>query len=212
MLSQSNGGTATVLRTEARIFAPIFLFRQNYRLIYRVSSITVQYIPEPGSYRPPSAEHTIMSQNTDRSTAAKPTNQQQAAEYVVLGGGQLGVAVARRLLADGRSVTVVDDASEPEDVPSVRGDPDDVRTLEQAGLDEASMVLVAMPRDRQNLLVAQLVRTNFGVDDIFVLVRSPDRYEVVESAGHEPICATTYLSDALVETVDGRAREESRTA
>lgn len=153
-----------------------------------------------------------MSQNTDRSTAAKPTNQQQAAEYVVLGGGQLGVAVARRLLADGRSVTVVDDASEPEDVPSVRGDPDDVRTLEQAGLDEASMVLVAMPRDRQNLLVAQLVRTNFGVDDIFVLVRSPDRYEVVESAGHEPICATTYLSDALVETVDGRAREESRTA
>lgn len=153
-----------------------------------------------------------MSQNTDRSIAAEPSNQQKPGDYVVLGGGQLGVAVARRLLADGRDVTVVDDAYEPEDVPSVRGNPGDVRTLEQAGLADASMVLVAMPRDRQNLLVAQLVRTHFDVDDIFVLVRSPDRYDVVESAGHEPICATTYLSDALVETVDVRAREESQTA
>ena len=117
------------------------------------------------------------------STRAESTESGTDAEYVVLGGGHVGASVARSIRASGHTVTFVDETHDPDDLPGVRGDP---------------TVVVAMPRDRRSLLVAGLVRANFGVADVRVLVRTPERCDLVADAGHEPICATTELSDAVV--------------
>jgi trk system potassium uptake protein TrkA len=132
------------------------------------------------------------------STRAESTESGTDAEYVVLGGGHVGASVARSLRASGHTVTVVDETHDPDDLPGVRGDPTDRRTLDAAGITDAATVVVAMPRDRRSLLVAGLVRANFGVTDVRVLVRTPERCDLVADAGHEPICATTALSDAVV--------------
>jgi len=127
-------------------------------------------------------------------------------EYVVLGGGHVGSEVARHLRAAGNAVTVVDETHDPTDLPGVRGDPTDRRTLDRAGITDATTVVVAMPDDGRSLLVAGLVRARFGVADVRVLVRTPDRCDLVADAGYEPICATTALSEAVVADLE-RLRE-----
>lgn len=131
-----------------------------------------------------------MSLQSILSTGAEST--EPGAEYVVLGGGHVGAKVTSHLRAAGHAVTVVDETHDPADSSGVRGDPTDRQTLERAGITDAATVVVAMPRDRQSLLVA----------DVRVLVQSPDRCDLVADAGHEPICATTALSDAIVADVE----------
>ena len=121
------------------------------------------------------------------------------ADCYVLGGGRVAAFVARRLRSEGRTVSVVDEAHDPSEAPGVRGDPTDVATLNEAGVSEASTVIVATPSDNRNLLVAQLVRAYFDVPELLVLVNAPDRCDVLAAAGHRPVCATTALSEALVD-------------
>jgi trk system potassium uptake protein TrkA len=123
----------------------------------------------------------------------------------VLGGGQLGVAVARRLRENGDTVTLVDELAPQEhaglpETAVVHGDPSDTDVLEDAGLDHAETVVVATRTDSRNLLIAQLVNANFDAD-VVVLTNTPDRLDPIAQAGHEPVCATAVLSDALVNNV-----------
>jgi Trk K+ transport system NAD-binding subunit len=127
-------------------------------------------------------------------------------DYYVLGGGHLGVAVARQLGVAGHPVTFVGGV-DVADVPSLRGDPSSIEVLCDAGVTATSTVVVATPDDGRNLLVAQLVRTHFDVADVFVVVHAPDRAGLVADAGHEPICATTVLADAVVTDVRPRLNE-----
>jgi trk system potassium uptake protein TrkA len=121
--------------------------------------------------------------------------------YYVLGGGRFGVAVARRLRADGHAVELIDESNDLSEVSGFRGDPADVRILEEAGVADASTVVVATRSDRRNFLIAQLVRANFEVPRAVVLANTPDRYDLIASAGHEPVCATSVLTDEIAESL-----------
>jgi len=123
------------------------------------------------------------------------------ATHYVLGGGAVGAAVVRRLRNDDRRVELIDESYDDPELPGHRGDPADARVLEDAGVKEASTVVAATGSDARNLLIAQLVRCRFGVSDIVVRVNEPDRHDPLVAAGHEPVCATTALSEALVDTV-----------
>lgn len=131
-------------------------------------------------------------------TGNEPPNDAGETEYYVLGGGPVGEAVAERLSADGHTTTIVDESYDSSELPGREGDPADIQTLKEAGLSDGATVIVATRRDRRNLLIAQLVRAHFDVSRILVLVNVPNRYDVLVEAGHEPVCATTVLSDALV--------------
>lgn len=125
----------------------------------------------------------------------------ETSAYYVLGGRHLGSAVAQRLRADGYTVCVVDESYARSETPGLRGDPADIRTLEAAGVGPASTVVVATRSDSRNLLIAQLVRANFAVKNVIVLANLPDRLEMFTEAGHDPVCATSTLSDTLVDTI-----------
>lgn len=127
------------------------------------------------------------------------TNEESAADYVVLGGNHVGEAVANRLHDRGYDVVVVTDAPAASAVRTVEADPAELSTLESLALTDAVTVLVATQSDARNLLVAQLVRANFDVPRTVVLTNSPDRTDSVDAAGHEPICATSAIADAVVE-------------
>ncbi|WP_251342332.1 NAD-binding protein [Haloplanus halophilus] len=132
------------------------------------------------------------------------------ADYYVLGDDHLGVEVARGLGAAGHAVTLVGGA-DVDDVPSLQGDPSAVDVLCDSGMSETSTVVVATSDDGRNLLVAQLVSTRFDVADVFVVVHTPDRFDLVAEAGHRPICATTVLADAVVTDVRPRLSEADAT-
>lgn len=140
-----------------------------------------------------------MTLNPLRSTRSDHPEADAAAEYYVLGGSHLGVAVAEGLRAAGHAPTIVDKSYAASDIPGLGEDPADLETLRAVDPPADSTVVVATSHDRRNLLIAQQVRAHFGVDSTLVLANTPDGYEVLEAAGHDPICATTALSEALLD-------------
>ncbi len=134
--------------------------------------------------------------NVDGSRS-KPTE----ADHYVLGGGTLGAAVARFLQADGHAVTLVDETAGSTDCPTVEASPTDVAALRAAGVTNASTVIVAARSDRRNLLVAQLVRTQFDGPRVIVLANTVDRVDAFDDAGYETVCVTSALGAAVAERV-----------
>lgn len=153
-----------------------------------------------------------MKLKPNRVTSDEPPDEGTGGEYYVLGGEHVGEMVARRLQADGHTVTVVDAAHDSTDIPGHKADPQDLRALEEAGVSDTSTVVVAMSCDSQNLLTAQLVSAHFDVSETVVLVNVPDRCDVFAAVGHEPICATTTLSDAVVDSLKETNRSANQTA
>ena len=105
--------------------------------------------------------------------------------HFVLGGGNLGAAIAERLRREGHTVTTVDvptrltdelSAARGDDDQRIVGDPRDVDLLAAAGVETASSVIV-------------------------VLVHDPTRTEPLADAGHEPLCVTATVSETITEQI-----------
>lgn len=143
----------------------------------------------------------ILSPNRNGFTRGESSNEETGAEYYILGGEHLGASLAQRLHADGHPVDLIDGTCDPDGVSGLRGNPESVRVLEDAGISDTSTVVVAASQDRRNLLIAQLDRAHLDVPDTIVLVNDPDRDDLIADAGHEPIRATTVLSDAFGDTL-----------
>ncbi|WP_373689906.1 NAD-binding protein [Halocatena marina] len=131
----------------------------------------------------------------DRST------EHETSSYYVLGSRHVGPAVARRLRVNDHTVCVLDELNGRSETSGFEGDQIDVQTLETAGVGAASAVVVATESDSRNLLIAQLVRACFDVTNIIVLTNVPEHFDMFREAGHNPVCATSALSDALVNTI-----------
>lgn len=132
--------------------------------------------------------------STLNETNDAPANRTDTDVYV-LGGGAVGTVLTKRLREGGHAVTLVD----PSEEATHRGDPTDFGALADVGIDSASTVVVAMPTDSESLLVAQQARVRFGVVRVLVLVNHPDRVAVLSDAGHDPLCASTVLADAVLD-------------
>jgi siroheme synthase (precorrin-2 oxidase/ferrochelatase) len=123
---------------------------------------------------------------------------------VVVGGGQLGRLIARRLSAD-LPVHYVDD-----DVPAVeraarRHEATHVADLTDGAvlapiLDGASLVVVATPRDATNLLVAQHCLRAPGAPQVVVVVADPRTHDAYPPDVVR-LCAASVLVDALSATL-----------
>jgi trk system potassium uptake protein TrkA len=147
------------------------------------------------------------SDESEQKTQIEQTKQgERTGEFThyVLGGAHVGTAIAEQLRAAGHRAAIVDESYESResgDVPGTAGDPADVGVLSESGVENASAVVVATGSDRQNLLIAQLVRSRFDRPRVVGFVSDPDLLPLFADAGHEPFCVTTALSEALVETV-----------
>lgn len=127
----------------------------------------------------------------------------------ITGGGQVGSALARRLNGE-YEVSFVDDdpqavaRAEDAGVAASDGDATEVPVLQTAGIEPETTVVVAGDCDSENLLVAQLVRTKFGVRDVVVLMN--DTRNGVAFADREIglVSAADVLADALVHAVRNR--------
>ncbi|GAB7094779.1 hypothetical protein JCM30237_19320 [Halolamina litorea] len=141
-----------------------------------------------------------MSHNDSQPTDVSNTNA-SAADHYVLGDGELGVSIARRLRASGHAVVIIDETVDPPDVPTVAASPTDFGALREAGVADAAVVVVATPSDRRNLLLAQSIRVRFEEPRLVVLVNTPDRVDLFADAGHDVVCATDAVSTAVAERV-----------
>lgn len=127
---------------------------------------------------------------------------------IIIGGGRVGLTLARRLENRGEFVVIVEDdeeqkaAAREEGFTVVEGDGTDATTLRSAGADEAKIVVAATNDDDVNLLACQIARTKFDIEDVYARVNQPENVDAFRSlsvtAIDDPL-ATAFAIDNEIE-------------
>jgi trk system potassium uptake protein TrkA len=128
---------------------------------------------------------------------------------LIVGAGRVGSAVAKRALAAGHEVSVID--SDP--LSHERLDKDQSTTWEdsggrftvgtalevdgliEAGIEEADVFLAATRGDNTNLVIAQIAQRRFNVPRVVVRVADPARAAWYGEQGLRTICPTQIAID-----------------
>lgn len=126
---------------------------------------------------------------------------------IVAGGGKVGANVARSLMRLGNEVTLIEqerdrfERLEDEFEHQVhRGDATELHVLEHAGIARPPDIVLALTGDDEdNLVIAQLAREKYGVEQVIARVNDPRNQAHFDLLGISPtVCATSSIM-ALVE-------------
>jgi Trk K+ transport system NAD-binding subunit len=127
---------------------------------------------------------------------------------IIIGGGKVGRQLAERLEDRGENVVIIEQEQSTVETARYAGFPvrhangTDTDELEAAGADNAKIVVAATGDDEINLLVAQLARSRFGIDEVITRVNNPDNVDAFEELGVQPISgsqATAWALDNAIE-------------
>ena len=125
---------------------------------------------------------------------------------LIVGAGRVGSTVAKRALAEGHEVSVLDedplsherlDANQPtswEDAGGrfTVGTALEIDALLEAGVEQADTFIASTNGDNTNLVIAQIAQRRFGVDKVIARVLDPARAAWYREQGLETICPTQY--------------------
>lgn len=127
---------------------------------------------------------------------------------IIVGGGRVGRALAKRLERRGEYVVIVEDEvdtiEETRDAgftvhPGDGTSPDDLR---DAGADDAKTLVAATADDNENLLAAQHGRSEFGIEKVIARVNQPenlDAFEALDVRAIDASLATAWTIDNEIE-------------
>jgi trk system potassium uptake protein TrkA len=123
---------------------------------------------------------------------------------LIVGAGRVGSAVAKKALAAGHTVSVLDEDplsherldQGPGETWEDRGGLFTVGTaleieaLEQAGIQRADSFIASTNGDNTNLVIAQIAQKRFEVDRVVARVLDPGRAQWYAEQGMETVCPT----------------------
>ena len=103
---------------------------------------------------------------------------------IICGAGKVGFSISKQLSAQGHSVTVIDQSSEDikkindtHDVKGIVGRATLPSVLENAGAENADMVIAVTRNDETNMIVCQLASSLFNVSKKIARIRTKDFLE-----------------------------------
>jgi trk system potassium uptake protein TrkA len=125
---------------------------------------------------------------------------------MIVGAGRVGSTVAKKALAAGHEVSVLDedplsherlDANQPtswEDAGGrfTVGTALEIDALLEAGVEQADTFIASTNGDNTNLVIAQIAQRRFGVTRVIARVLDPARAAWYAEQGLETICPTQY--------------------
>ena len=125
---------------------------------------------------------------------------------LIVGAGRVGSSVARRALAEGHDVSILDedplsherlDANQPtswEDAGGrfTVGTALEIDALLEAGIEQADTFIASTNGDNTNLVISQIAKRRFGVQRVIARVLDPARAAWYADQGLETICPTQY--------------------
>ena len=123
---------------------------------------------------------------------------------LVIGCGRVGAELARTLIEEGYTVTVLDESEQAferlgQEWPGlfVVGHGLDLAKLEEAGIEEAECAIITTDGDNSNIVIAQVAHTKYHVPRVAVRILDPKRAEVFRGRGFEVVCPTAYAVEHL---------------
>ncbi len=127
---------------------------------------------------------------------------------IIIGGGKVGRQLAERLEDRGENVVIIEleqsmvERARNAGFPVRHGDGTDTEVLAAAGAENAKFVVAATGDDDANLLVAQLARSRFDVEQVITRVNNPDNVDAFEELGVQPISASQATAWALDNAIE----------
>jgi trk system potassium uptake protein TrkA len=125
---------------------------------------------------------------------------------VIVGAGKVGWNLARELIDRGNEVTVIENnrgrysTVEEELEHAVQyGDGSEIWVLERGGIQRADMVIAVTGDDEDNILICQMAREKYGVDQVIARCNNPRNLEHFELLGAKPAVSATDLILRLIE-------------
>ncbi|HEV3002694.1 MAG TPA: TrkA family potassium uptake protein [Solirubrobacteraceae bacterium] len=139
---------------------------------------------------------------------------------MIVGAGRVGSSVAKKALAEGHEVSVLDedplsherlDANQPtswEDAGGrfTVGTALEIDALLEAGIDRADTFIASTNGDNTNLVIAQIAQRRFGVPRVIARVLDPARAAWYRQQGLETICPTQYAISEFEQALAGGGR------
>ncbi|MEG0911267.1 MAG: TrkA family potassium uptake protein [Ruthenibacterium sp.] len=140
---------------------------------------------------------------------------------LIVGCGRVGMQLVRAMETLGHDVSVVDDdptrlsqlteLSPPFTGMAVRGVPIDVDILRSAGIEACDAVAAVTQDDNINVMVAQMAKEVFHVDNVIARVTDPSAKEIFsEQFGLRTICSTNLTMQAFVAGLLHEEEEEEQ--
>jgi trk/ktr system potassium uptake protein len=134
---------------------------------------------------------------------------------VIVGCGRVGSSIARKLLAEGHDVSVLDE--DPEAIAQLEkgetrtwqemggsftvGTALEIDALLEAGIDRADAFVASTDGDNTNLVIAQVAQRRFEVRNVVVRVLDPARAAWYEEQGLRTVCPTKIAIEMLESAV-----------
>jgi Trk K+ transport system NAD-binding subunit len=122
---------------------------------------------------------------------------------IIVGGGQVGRALAERLEDRGENVVIIEeDEQAAEQVrnagyAAVIGDGTDTELLREAGASNAKIVVAATGDDDANLLVSQLAKSKFDAETVIARANNSDNVDAFEELGVRTISSAMAAAWAI---------------
>lgn len=138
---------------------------------------------------------------------------------LIVGCGRAGSALAKNLLNEGHTVSVLDESPDAHrllDIGLDRSWEDaggmftvgtalETDALIEAGIEQADAFVAATNGDNTNLVIAQIAQRRFNVEKVVVRVLDPNRARWYGEQGLKTICPTQVGIDMLTAAVIGGA-------
>ncbi|HEY5142610.1 MAG TPA: NAD-binding protein [Solirubrobacteraceae bacterium] len=125
---------------------------------------------------------------------------------IIVGGGKVGLNLARELLDKGHEVTLIEQrrdrylAMEDElEHVAQYGDGTELWVLERAGVQRADLVVAVTGDDEDNILICQIAREKYLVDRFIARVNNPRNRQYFDLLGIKPAVSATDLILRLIE-------------
>lgn len=125
---------------------------------------------------------------------------------IIAGGGKVGQYLAKTLLNEGHEVLLIEqDRREidrlTEDLGEIvmRGDGSEMRTMKDAGMERADVVVAVTGDDGDNLVISQLAKRKFNVPRVIARVNNPKNEELFHRLGVDQTVVSTKIIFNLIE-------------
>ena len=130
---------------------------------------------------------------------------------MIVGCGRVGSSIARKMLASGHEVSVLDE--DPEAIAQLEkgqergweelggsftvGTALEIDALLEAGIDRADAFVASTDGDNTNLVISQIAQRRFNVGKVVTRVLDPARAQWYEEQGLKTVCPTKIAIEQL---------------
>lgn len=125
---------------------------------------------------------------------------------IVVGGGKVGYYLVKALKEKKHQVVLIEKdmeicekIAEELEVDVICGDGSDVEVLKDAGIDEAEVVAAVTGKDEENLVICQMAKVNFNINETIARINNPKNIAIFEALGVDKTVCSTQVICNLVE-------------